>query len=128
MRMNASEPIPAKTVEVVADWVADAAAQDGKDKFLGKRQSLRYVWPAAMEVLVKSRTSRQHRVFATGFDVSEEGMALRARRSLPVGEIVYVRYADDAEREYWVPAEVRYSKRSLNGYRIGVRFKLSHAM
>jgi len=127
MRMNASEPIPAEAVEVVADWVADAAAQDGKDKFLGKRQTLRYVWPATMEVLVNARTSRQQRVLATGIDVSEDGMALRARHGLPVGEIVFVRYADDTEREYWVPAEVRYSKRSINGYRIGLRFRPSHA-
>ena len=108
---------------VVAEWVADAASQTDTGSYLGRRRSLRYVWPGPMAVRVDAHASLDKRFFATGVDVSAVGMALLSRRKLPAGASVFLRYADDDQEVPWVPASVVYSKRSVSGWRVAVRFQ-----
>ena len=112
---------------VVAEWIADAAAQRDTEAYLGRRKSVRFVWPAAVEVLVEPQTSSGEPIFATGVDVSQGGMGLVVRQAIPIGASVLLRYADDGDRCPWVPARVVHSKPAAGGYRAGVEFELEPA-
>ena len=110
--------------QVVQAWVQDAAGQTGAGAFLGKRSAERYVWPAAIEVLVDRGRRTERRVYFTGHDVSESGMGLFGRHKLTVGASISLRYADEGDDCPWVPARVEHSTRSVGGYRVGIRFLL----
>jgi len=110
--------------QVVQAWVQDASGQNGSDAFLGKRSAERYVWPAAIEVLIDRGRRTERRVYFTGHDVSQSGMGLFGRHKLTVGATVLLRYADEGDGCPWVPARVEHSTRSVGGYRVGIRFLL----
>jgi hypothetical protein len=110
--------------QIVQAWVQDAAGQNGASAFLGKRSAERYVWPAAIEVLVDRGRRTERRTYFTGHDVSESGMGLFGRHKLTVGASILLRYADEGDACPWVPARVEHSTRSVGGYRVGIRFLL----
>ena len=112
---------------IVAAWVADAAAQGRGEACLGRRRHLRFVWPAAIEVLLNQGTPSEQQIFATGLDVSEGGMGLVVRHVLPMRAKVILRYADDGEACPWVPARVVHTAPAAGGYRVGVKFLLDPA-
>jgi len=111
----------------VAAWVADAAAQSRGEACRGRRRHLRFVWPAAIEVLLNPGTPSEQQIFATGLDVSEGGMGLVVRRVLPLRAQVNLRYADDGDACPWVPARVVHTAPAAGGYRVGVEFQLDPA-
>jgi len=114
-------------MRTVAAWVADAAAQGRGEASRGRRRHLRFVWPAAIEVLLNQGTPSEQQIFATGLDVSESGMGLVVRRVMPLGAKVVLRYADDGEACPWVPAHVVHTAPAAGGYRVGVEFELRPA-
>ena len=110
--------------QVIRAWVQDAAGQNEVGVFLGKRNAERYVWPAAIEVLVDRGRRTERRVYFTGHDVSESGMGLFGRHKLTVRAAILLRYADEGDACPWVPARVEHTTRSVGGYRVGIRFTL----
>ena len=110
--------------QTVTAWVEDAAGQGPGDAYLGKREAARYVWPAAMEVLVDGGDATNRRMYLTGQDVSRVGMGLFGRHKLAIGTKLWLRYADDGDACPWVPARVVRSTLSVGGYRIGAHFDL----
>jgi hypothetical protein len=111
-----------KSAEVLTEWVADAAAQSESDAYLGKRQTLRYVWPAAIEAVIKPGAPGERKIYVTGRDVSEGGIGLLTRHDVPIGTPIWLRYADDGDKCPWVPGKIVHSTRTVAGYRLGVQF------
>ena len=122
--MSRGQSTPAKPAEVIADWLADAAAPHAADKSLVRRKSLRHAWPAPLDVIISPRTVWEQCISATGINVSEGGMGLLVGHALPIGTTLLLRYAGEDDESRWVRAEVMYSKRSIDGYQVGARFEL----
>ena len=122
--MNTEDATGANVAEVVAAWVSDASGQSAPDVYYGKRQIRRYVWPAAIEVLVNPGSEDEERLYVTGQDVSDVGMGLLGRKMLHERATLWLRYADEGDGCPWVPARVVHSTQSVGGYRTGVHFIL----
>jgi hypothetical protein len=121
-RMVAQDP-----GRVVAAWVAAAASASVADAYLGRRRSLRYPWPATVEVVVDPGGGSEQRLAAAARDVSEGGVGLICRGVLPIGAQILLREAEQGDDCSWVPARVVHSVPSAGGYRVGVQFELDRA-
>ena len=124
VEMNRGQSAPTRPASVIADWLADAAARHASDRSLGRCTSLRYTGPTPLEPVINPGTSSEQCISATGISVSEGGMALFVRHALPIGAALLLRYAGEDDVSRWGCAEAMYAKRSVNGYRVGVRFEL----
>ncbi len=125
--MNSEKLAKEDVRRIVAAWVNDASENSPPDSYYGKRQVHRYVWPAAIEVVLNRGQSDEQRFYVTGQDVSEEGMGLFGRHKLPYRTTIWLRYADEGDGGPWLPALVVHSTQSVGGFRTGVHFTTDQA-
>ncbi len=122
--MNEDRMVAQDPGSVVAAWVAGAASASVADEYLGRRRSLRYPWPATVEVIVRLEGGSEQRLVAAAHDVSEGGVGLVCRGVLPIGAQILLREAEKGDDFPWVPARVVHTVPSAGGYRVGVQFEL----
>ena len=125
--MNEDRVVAQDPGSVVAAWVTAAASSSVADAYLGRRRSLRYPWPATIELVVNPGGCNEQQMAAAARDVSEGGIGLVCRGVLPIGARILLREADRGDDFPWVPARVVHSVPSAGGYRVGVQFELDRA-
>ena len=125
--MNEDRVVAQDPGSVVAAWVAAAASSSVADAYLGRRRSLRYPWPATVEVVVNPGGGSEQRIVGAAQDVSEGGVGLICRGVLPIGARVLLREADRGDDCPWVPARVVHSVPSAGACRVGVQFEFDRA-
>ena len=107
---------------IIASWVQQARGSGDTDVYPGKREKLRCTWAVPFEVMVVGSGGSQRTFYATGRDISEQGLGMFTREQLERGSVVRIRLAEEGQKGPWVPARVAHCTQTVGGYRTGLTF------
>ncbi|MFQ5491274.1 MAG: PilZ domain-containing protein [Phycisphaerae bacterium] len=110
------------TDETRQRWLESARQDPDTDNFTGKRQHLRFRWPAQLQVHVANSADAEGTAevcYVTGRDISELGVGFHCRRELQPHTRVDLLVDGEHVK---VPAQVRHCTQTVSGFFVGADF------
>lgn len=104
----------------VRQWVTEARVFGQECGYAGKRRHPRITWQAPLTVQILDGARVGESEYGAARDISEGGVGLRVRRSVPVWSHVRVTYDGDGRQVY---GQVMHCTETVGGFIVGVQFQ-----
>ena len=103
--------------QVMQRWLARARKEGVPDAYLGRRETLRYAWNVPVELVIGSGDGAK-RVYATMWDISKEGLAIRCHEPISIGTTVRVYVEDPSSLKHYLDGIVDRCVDIVRGFKV----------